>query len=54
MRNIGRSGMIAGLFALILAVVGAAVLVSYAVADPDRKPKPKEEGRGLANSTLGF
>ena len=53
MRNIGRSGAIVGLFALILAIAGTAVLVSYAVAGGGDKPKPSEE-RGLMSSALGF
>ncbi len=53
MRNVGKSGMIAGLFALVLAVAGAAALVSYAVAGGGPK-KEVDGGRGLVSPGLGF
>jgi hypothetical protein len=54
MRNIGKSGMIAGLFALVLAVCGAALLINSAVADEKKKNDKRVGEYGLTNAALGF
>lgn len=45
----------AGLAALSLAIVGAAWLVTSAMAEPTETPVPKpDQDRGSLNSSLGF